>query len=452
MVYEHLAIIGCRWALVFILSMVHLSLAGIVFSESENIISISKEFVQLMSTGRYSDVVKNFDDVMKSTMSPEKLEYVWKSITAQVGEFKEQTTYRTEKVGAYTIVYVTCRFERSALDIKLVFNNSSQISGFWVVPVEVDVPYEVPEYVNRMLFEEIEIAIGKEFALPGSLTIPKGQGKFPAVVLIHGMGPNDRDQTTGPNKIFRDIAWGLASRGIAVIRYEKRTKQYPEKLISMRNKLTVNDEYIQDAIFAISYLRSRSQIDSEKIFLLGYDMGGTLIPRIAMADREIAGFIIASAPARPLEDVLFQQVSYVLSLDGKISEDDESKLKELREQVASIKDPKLAENAKATDTFLGIPLNYWLDLRSYDPISTAKKIDKPILVIQGERDFSSTVEDFNMWKEALSDKKDAEFKLYPNLNHLLIEGQGVVTPEEYQKPGHVSKSVIDEISEWIKRH
>src|SRR5437868_1155092 len=77
--------------------------------------------------------------------------------------------------------------------------------------------------VNRDTFDEREVTVGKgEWELPGTLGLPKGSGPFPAVVLVQGSGPQDRDETMGVNKPFQDIAWGLASNGIAVLRYDKR--------------------------------------------------------------------------------------------------------------------------------------------------------------------------------------------------------------------------------------
>jgi hypothetical protein len=124
------------------------------------------------------------------------------------------------------VVYVTCEFQRGKLDTKVVFDGN-KITGLFFV---LSGTYKPPPYADSSKFEEREISIGKGiWSLPGTLSLPKGVGFFPAVVLVHGSGPHDRDETIGPNKPFRDLANGLASRGIAVLRYEKRTKQYPPR-------------------------------------------------------------------------------------------------------------------------------------------------------------------------------------------------------------------------------
>jgi len=84
---------------------------------------------------------------------------------------------------------------------------------------------------------------------------PEGKGPFPAVVLVHGSGPQDRDETIGPNKPFRDLAWGLASQGIAVLRYDKRTKVHGAMMAGAVEQFTVKEETIDDALAAVALLR-----------------------------------------------------------------------------------------------------------------------------------------------------------------------------------------------------
>jgi dienelactone hydrolase len=110
-------------------------------------------------------------------------------------------------------------------------------------------------------------------------------------VLVHGSGPQDRDETIGPNKPFRDLAWGLASQGIAVLRYEKRTKKHAMKLVLIKNTITVKQETIDDALAAVALLRKTERIDPNRIFVLGHSLGGMLIPRIGARDPDVAHWI-----------------------------------------------------------------------------------------------------------------------------------------------------------------
>jgi dienelactone hydrolase len=307
-----------------------------------------------------------------------------------------------------------------------------------------------PAYTNSSSFQEKEVTVGSgEWALPGTLTLPKGNGPFPAVVLVHGSGPNDRDESVGPNKPFRDLAWGLASQGVAVLRYEKRTRQYAEKMADMIDQITVKEETIEDALLAVDLLRHTDGIDPQHIYVLGHSLGGMLFPRIGLLDLGIAGFLSMAGAARPLEDVVIDQVTYLANLDGTVSAEEKAQLEQVQKQVNQVKDPNLSKAILSTDLPLGIPAAYWLDLRGYQPAQAAKDLQRPILILQGGRDYQVTEADFNLWKKALDGLNGVEFKFFPALNHLFIEGEGKSTPAEYEKPGHVAEEVVNDIAKWI---
>ena len=157
------------------------------------------------------------------------------------------------------------------------------------------------------------------------------------MVLVHGSGPNDRDETIGANKPFRDLAWGLATRSIAVLRYEKRTKQYPGKLMATGvGQFTAQEESIDDALSAVGQLRGTEGIDPKRIFVLGHSLGGTLAPRIGQADPKITGLIIMAGSTRPLEDMVVEQTRYLISLNGTPTAEGEAKLSEVQLIAAKV--------------------------------------------------------------------------------------------------------------------
>ena len=437
-------------ALLFVHSLLFSSLQPTT-TEPDNLVAKAKEFVLLLEQGEFTKAVKLFDDVMSKAMSSEQLKKAWQSLTTQAGAFKKQTTVRKQISGKYDIVFITCQFEKTLLDIKVVFDKNKQIAGLWFVPTQSSLKYSPPSYVNPSLFQEKEVKVGSgEYILPGTLTLPEGDGPFQAVVLVHGSGPLDRDESIGPNKPFRDLAWGLASKGIAVLRYEKRTKAYGKKLISDKKQLTVKEETIDDALAACQMLRNTERIDVHQIFVLGHSLGGMLIPRIAALDSKITGFIIMAGATRPLEDVILEQLHYIFSIDGQISGSEKEKLAEIKAAVDKIKNLKTSEAEVSEENILGAPPVYWLDLHGYNPAQAAKNIKQPLLILQGGRDYQVTREDFNNWKKALSARKNVTFKFYPQLNHLFMAGKGKITPAEYNRAGHISKAVIEDIAHWIK--
>jgi dienelactone hydrolase len=266
---------------------------------------------------------------------------------------------------------------------------------------------------------------------------------------VHGSGPNDRDETIGPNKPFRDLAWGLASRGIAVLRYEKRTRVYRGAFLDPAKGFTVKEESVDDALAAAALLRRNPAIAPDRVFILGHSLGGMLIPRIGLRDKDAAGFIILAGATRKGEEAIIAQLEYIASLDGAISEAESGRLREYRKTAARIKELG-PEDLGSEEVLFGAYAGYWLDLEDYDPPLSARDLERPLLILQGERDYQVTAEDYENWKRGLASTPGVTFKLYPELNHLFIAGEGKITPAEYQRPGHVSEEVIEDIAGWIQ--
>jgi hypothetical protein len=396
-----------------------------------------------------------FDDTMKTAFPLAQVKQAREGLLAQAGPLEGQIDARAVKSEQYDVVYVTYRFEKGDVDVKMVFNPTGQIAGlfFQNAGSENAAAYEAPAYVDRNKFTDQEVTVGSgEWALPGTLSLPVGEGPFPAVVLVHGSGPNDRDETVGANKPFRDLAWGLATRGIAVLRYEKRTKENALKFTpEMVETLTVKEETIDDALAAVDLLRQREEIDPGRIYVLGHSLGGYLLPRIGAADPDIAGLIALAGSTRPMEDLALEQVTYLAGLDGTVSPDEQAGIDQLTAQVARAKDPALSASTPASELPLNMPANYLLDLRGYDPAATAKELPQRMFIGQGARDYQVTTADFEGWRAALGSRPDVEFKLYPDLNHLFVTGEGKSTPKEYTVAGHVAEEVIADIVNWVRQ-
>lgn len=430
-------------------------------AQAEDALTVkARELLTAMEKGDFQLAVRNFDETMLRLSGPDKLETMWKKqLPAQLGAFKKQGSARREQLQGYEIVLVTCEFEKASLDARVVFDKAGKVAGLGFVPTAPPAKYEPPAYADPAAFEETEVTVGSgAWALPGTLTLPKGQGPFPSLVLVHGSGPNSRDEELGPNKPFKDIAWGLASRGIAVLRYDKRSKVYGAKILAdpkLEATMTVKDETIDDAMAAAALLEKTKKIDRKRVFILGHSLGGFLMPRMALAARplKVAGFISMAGLTRPLDDTILRQMTYLYGLaGGSLSEEDNKKLEDIKAAVAKIKALTDADKASTTKLLGAMPA-YWLDVRGYDPPALAKTVKAPMLILQGGRDYQVQAVDLDNWKAALGSRKDVEFHLYPKLNHLFYEGEGLLTPLEYlQKHGSVAPYVIDDIAKWIAKH
>lgn len=415
---------------------------------SDGIVGAGERLVALLAKEDFAGAVSQFDATMKTASPEAKLRETWQAVQAKVGAFQEQVGGTASKQSGYDIVLVTCRFSRATLDVKVVFDGKGQVAGLGFLPSAS----EPPPYARPGDFREKEITVGRgEWRLPGTLTLPvKGTGPWPAIVLVHGSGPEDRDETIGANKPFRDIAWGLAVKGIVVLRYEKRTKEYPGKWAKSPEKFTVQAETIDDALIAAAQLRATDGVAPKRVFVLGHSLGGIVAPRIGLADPQIAGLIVlAGCLSRPLEDVWVERARYRLSRKAKPSEEEKAWLAGLESVAAKVK--KLtAADISSSMMLEGASPAYWLDLNGYAPLTVAKELKQPLLVLQGGRDYQTGLVDYDRWKESLGGQSRVAFKFYPKLNHLFVAGEGESTPEEYLQPGHVAETVVTDIAEWIR--
>lgn len=413
----------------------------------------ARTFLRFMAEGNPENAVKMMDSKMAAAMPAAKVKEAWQALVGQAGAFDRVSGSRLAVEAGYRCVYVTCQFEKAALDAKVVFDAAGNVAGLWFVPSQAQAPsYNQPAYADTSAFTETECVVGAgQWKLPGTLSMPKGQGPFPAVVLVHGSGPNDRDETVGANKPFKDLAWGLASRGIAVLRYEKRTKQYPAEMSALMETFTPKDEVLEDALSAVALLSETEGVDPDRVYVLGHSLGAFLAPRIAAhasetsGDSPIAGLIMLAPNARDLATLIEEQVQYIASLDGSLDDAESAEIEKVKGDMDKVRQGRL----QAGEVVMGASKAYWDDLMAYNPVETAKSLEVPMLILQGERDYQVTMEDFGIWKEALEGKDGVQLKSFPALNHLFIPGEGKSGPAEYQSPGNVDPAVIEVIATWL---
>lgn len=417
--------------------------------------AIALVLINQLVQGNFTESTANFSPELLRSVTAEQLQQVWGNLIQKLGDFQQIKEVTRQILGGREVFIVNCQFAKDSVRVQIAVNSDRQIAGLYFISNQATQVFAPPSYADTTKFQEQEVQIGTGTnTLPGTLTMPKGEGTFPVVVLVHGSGPNDRDETVGANKPFRDLAWGLASLGIAVLRYDKRTLVYPQEF---QGNFTVLEEVVQDAIAAIAFLRQYSQtnpqinpqINPQRTYVLGHSLGGMVIPRIGARDNQIAGLVALAAPTRPFEDLFLEQTIYLTSLDGTVSEPEQKLVEGIRQQVEIIKNATW-DNLPAGTLLLGTPVSYWQDLRGYNPAIAAQGLSQRMLILQGERDYQVTMRDFQGWQTALGDRPNATLKSYPQLNHLFNPGTGTPRPAEYQLPNHVAEIVIQDIASWIK--
>lgn len=419
---------------------------------------IGREAVSSLAQEQWPTIEARFDARMKAALPDDKLAVIWKQILAQAGAFKNITSIQISEKGDHHLAVVTCAFADSSLDVKVGIDSTGRIIGLFFSPsaaaASVESAWTPAPYAHPEAFQEHAVTVGSgtPWPLAAVLSLPLGKGPFPAIVLVHGSGPHDQDETIGPNKPFKDLAQGLASRGIAVLRYEKRTHVFPNH-VSADGLYTPRDEVTEDAEHAVSLLSKMPEVDAKHIFLLGHSFGGTLAPRIAEEDSRIAGLVLMAGGSIPLEQAAFDQLKYIAALPGNTNNDAlQQQIATMEKTVQQIESPML--RASDTINFLGasIPGSYFLYLKSYKPDVTAGRLHIPILVLQGGHDYQVTKTDYELWQKSLAVSPAATFHFYPNLTHLFLPAShdGPAAPADYAVPGHVATEVIADIADWVK--
>lgn len=243
----------------------------------------AERFARAFLAGDAETVAPLMDTTMTETFDAAMQEQVRAQLSANLGPVQSWGEIWLEaSADGYDRYRLPATFRNGPVDLVVVLQASDgKVAGFFVQPQQPkpDGP-DAPRGPGRA----VEVEFGDpEAPLPGTLQIPEGDGPFPAVVLVHGSGPQDRDERIGERRPFRDVAWGLAERGIASLRYDKRTKVYAGRMGVPTEELTVEHETVRDAVDAVAWLRAREEIDAGRVFVVGHSLGGMVAPRIVRA-------------------------------------------------------------------------------------------------------------------------------------------------------------------------
>ncbi|UVE50262.1 alpha/beta fold hydrolase [Haloferax larsenii] len=395
----------------------------------------------LTETGR-SAVIDSFPDAFgDATMDSEEVfETYWWGLYSQYGTPAGVGELRLDDNDVAVVLEFEDGTETARLDIGTEGVENVQFSP----------EYEPPAYADESAFNERDVTIDAgDVDLDGVLAVPEGDGPFPAVVLVHGAGIHDPDGTAGASKILKDLAWGLASRGIATLRYEKRLADHEVA----DGNYTLDTVVVDDAVAAVDTLAAVDEVDERAVFLAGHSQGGMCGPRIADRHGDVAGVAALDARAdstQDPDDLTF--LRYEFELDGDLSEDQVAELERERETVR-----RLAEGDYGDDEVLwGRPGTWHRSMRNYNPAGTASAVDIPTFVLKTCRadeevqaDLAAWFRDeFEKWQAvALADGSRVE--LYDGLDHFFQDGFAPTHPVSLFFGGNVAERVVSDLAEWV---
>lgn len=418
--------------------------------------SLGNYYMQLVSNQKFTEAKALMNDNLQQLIPDTLMPTLLNLSASPYGNVTDLLGVQVEKNKLHNVAQLTYMTEKATpIQIDIRYDQSNKISDIRFAVAQPSSAYQKPGYDNADNYTEEEVVVGEGVtAVAGTLTLPKGDGPFPTVILVHGSGPSDRDEAVGAYKPFRDLAVGLANKGIAVLRYDKQT--FVNSLSAgLIPKYTVKNESVDDVFQAVKLLQNDKRIDQNHVFVIGHSQGGMLVPQIIEQDQNkaLAGAVVMAGPSKPVENVIIDQ--YNDAIDRLIKAGQPKEVIEMAKQQAAqweqavsiIQDPQYSTSNLPQ---VAIPnLYWWMDFRNYYAGEHAKNQTAPLLIIQGDNDFQVTTNHLDGWKEALSARKDVTYKLYPKLNHFFVSVDQPSTGEEYYTPGNVSESVINDIADWL---
>lgn len=291
-----------------------------------------------------------------------------------------------------------------------------------------------------------EISLGNaEWQLQGELVEPAGEQALALLIMVHGSGPSDRDETIGPNRPFKQIADYLAEQGIASLRYDKRTFTYPAQIATQLD-FTVQEEVVEDVVAAIEYAARLERV--KYIFVLGHSAGGYLVPRIASASEIPTGYILANANVSSLGELIKRQIDFLTGGSEQLSGDQKQQV----DKMLADADKTLApDTIKPDEVVLGAYQAYWQDLKDYQPVEELKAMKQPILAIYSGMDYQVDDQEYQLFKRGLGQQANIEIQFFEGNNHLMMPSQGK-GPQDYARPNQIDPAVLQAIVQFIKQN
>ena len=304
---------------------------------------------------------------------------------------------------------------------------------------------------------EEKVIIGKdtEYPLEGILSIPDAyEGKLPACVFVHGSGSSNRDEKAGKLTPFKDLAEGLCARGIASLRYDKRSFVHGRKMIKGSTTITMEEETIQDAIMAADILKNDPRIDPERVFVIGHSMGAMLSGRIDAEGGDFRGLIMMAGSLYSLDQILLRQLREQQETGGFLARLVLGKLIGKFEKQFTAMKTMSDEEAKKTKIGNGATLYYFKEMADHPAADYLRDNPKPMLIMQGSDDLQATpASDYKSYQDLLGDHENVTFRFYEGLNHCFVSSLSTnpaKAGKEFSKERHIPSQVIDDIAQFIR--
>lgn len=415
----------------------------------------ASRMLDLLAQADYPAAHALFAPSVSQLLSVEQLQAVWEEqVLGICGEYQGVQSDKIVEQDGYHIYQALAEFSKWTAQIVIPFDASLAVYGVQCVPYKQVTADEstIPEGIVE---EPVIVGQDTAFPLEGLLTLPAApDGPLPAVVLVHGTGSNDKDETAYAYKPFRDIAWALAQRGYAVLRYDKRTLTYAKTLYGeMGGVFTIREETIDDALEALALLAADERIDSDHIYVLGHSLGGMMAPRIINESGSgFAGGILMSGSPRTLIELIVDQSRYALETGG-YDEAVQNALKQNMDQTLAdyAKLAGLDDEAAKAMTLSGFNGYFLKEMDAHPVAGELAKLDCPLFILQGDKDMQVYADkDFAMYQTLAEGRDNITLKLYPGLNHFMHPSTtDPASAEEYYTETEMDAQFLGDIGDWL---
>jgi alpha-beta hydrolase superfamily lysophospholipase len=368
------------------------------------------------------------NEAMRSALPGEKLAEAWAQVTAMLGPLQSWSGSAHEASGGGERRDYVLTFAHGTARLAVTVDADRHIAGLFITDLRVR--------TSCGDAEEREVEIGAAPPLPATIVLPAhAAAPVPAVVLISGSGPQDRDEAIGPNRPMLDLACGLAARGVASIRFAKRSVAAPA---SLHEPLTVDEEFANDAVSAVARLRGAPGIDPRRVSIVGHSLGGTIAPDVAARAQPVAGLVLIAAAVRDLGDTVIEQMRHLQQSDTQIA------------SVAAAFARIRSGEARDTEMLLGASAHYWRDLFHRDAAATIVRVGAPALLLLGGCDYQVPEAEERAWRSRIGDRKQVTVTRLAGLNHFMLASCNAHGPADYDIAGHVDARVLDAIAAFVK--
>lgn len=442
------------------------ALLGVTGAQTPDYQARAKAIVSDLAARNFDKIEAQFDSTMSSVLPADKLTASWDQLISQVGKFKEITATRQQEVQGYHVVFVTCEFEKHPLDVKLAMNAQGQVAGLFFVPARIALPHRPQNPVKPYPYREEDVSYDNKSTgnrLAATLTLPSGKGPFPAVLLLTGSGPQDRDETVFGHKPFLVLSDYLTRKGIAVLRADDRGVG---KSTGNFAAATTAD-FATDAEAGVAYLKTRSEINSRMIGLIGHSEGGDIAPMVAARNPDVAFIVMLAGSGVRGDEIIVEQVRKLSELSGASSSEVEKRVAQQRELLTLVEkgtdDPAVAKElrekllevvpeAQVGTAMQQINSPWYRYFLAYDPATALRKVSCPVLALNGSKDIQVAPEqNLPGIRKALeaAGNKHFEVEELPGLNHLFQTAKTGSLEEYAQIEETMSPVVLERVASWI---